>query len=368
MSICLFLLGCGDSVNTNELTFKVYDEKTLKQILSLDENETRFFKMNGRFGAEDVEALVVIMHPSIEYYDRFYKSPDDENMIRLQIVIDKKPYMRGFFTVENLHFAFDNEDRMYIKGVWSDRIGNLNTSQHNKTSNEAAIDSAFSLSQDISTIKHIESLVGYFDASVDNGDYYKLLTQSRIICGQNIAQKVCEMMNDTLNGNKDKASIINDLMAQAKDGYDEHTQWGSTFINEAFPVYIDERVLVLLHRAYTYTGGAHGAKNISAQAFYLQNGEILSSDVLRLFKSESLEQVRALMIESLQKQYERDAFFDIDNATMPNVFFPAKEHIHFIWQEYEIAPYAMGIIELPISYNALKMYVNPQSSYYYLFQ
>ncbi len=109
--------------------------------------------------------------------------------------------------------------------------------------------------------------------------------------------------------------------------------------------------LVLTESNY-YKGGAHPATYRHALNFNVTNGELMDKSYLTDIGSGVPE---SHLVERLEKKLvekvEREKLFLFDDALplkkLPENFYWDKNlHVHFIFQHYEVAPYAAGIIDV----------------------
>lgn len=107
----------------------------------------------------------------------------------------------------------------------------------------------------------------------------------------------------------------------------------------------------------SYTGGAHPMSTTTALCFDPESGhEITIND---LFKDEAMRELKNYIKEGIAKHFEVSTFQEVvDNGYLfensihvSNNFILGIDKITFIYNPYEIAPYAAGeiIVEVPIS-------------------
>lgn len=119
------------------------------------------------------------------------------------------------------------------------------------------------------------------------------------------------------------------------------SSWDSK--NEYRIVYADERYLSFRAEEYSYTGGAHGNNKIIVGTFDRNTGKRLTiADIIPKSKREyALSLLRKKAIEAVGgKDNLQGEVYLTDN------FFIAADGIHFVFNEYEIACYAQGNIEV----------------------
>lgn len=121
---------------------------------------------------------------------------------------------------------------------------------------------------------------------------------------------------------------------------------------------------------YTYLGGAHGSavdycKNISKAT-----GKVLTETVDTL-KTKELQPILRKGIIGYINKYEQGAndknlnsYLFIENGIIPVPAiapYLAPDGVHFIYQQYEIGPYAMGMIEFTVPYDKIKPYLTTEA-------
>ncbi|MCR5071971.1 MAG: RsiV family protein [Bacteroidales bacterium] len=107
-----------------------------------------------------------------------------------------------------------------------------------------------------------------------------------------------------------------------------------------------------------YTGGAHGMYSVVADVYDLTTGEIISED--DLFAEDFQSGVKKLLAAAMEA-------YLADNDADPEMLFSTPEpngnfcvsdtDVTWIYNPYEIAPYAMGVIELSVSWDDLKPFL-----------
>lgn len=122
--------------------------------------------------------------------------------------------------------------------------------------------------------------------------------------------------------------------------------------------------------SYTYLGGAHGSSTNYAINIDKASGKALLQTV-------DTTQVKALQpllrkgVLSYLKESDAEVsdstlndYLFIDNGIIPMpAFTPSltKEGVHFIYQQYEIGPYAMGMVNFTINYADIKPFLTKEA-------
>lgn len=120
----------------------------------------------------------------------------------------------------------------------------------------------------------------------------------------------------------------------------------------------------------TITGGAHGMPTLSGTTFRKDDGRRFGWEMLRntwkdefhlLLKESVKSYFEAQEKEKLNDEQLKDWLIGVDDVN----YFPLpqatpyldKEGVAFVYQPYEIAPYAAGIIEFTIPFDKMKPYL-----------
>lgn len=124
------------------------------------------------------------------------------------------------------------------------------------------------------------------------------------------------------------------------------------------PLYFDESRLSVNISKYAFTGGAHGMLHNTVVNFDLDTGDLVSLDSL-LDKPE-MEKLNKLINQNLREknslqpeQSLRSAGFLNDEVEISSNYCITRSGIKFIYNPYEIAPYAMGVVTVFIPFNEL---------------
>lgn len=131
-----------------------------------------------------------------------------------------------------------------------------------------------------------------------------------------------------------------------------------------------QKYVTFIADTYVYMGGAHGMSTKQGSTFRKSDGRRFSYEMLKKTEGAEFKQ----MIKNGLKKYFVDNGVEINNdETLANMllteddinFLPlpdfapylTKDGITFIYQQYEIAPYAAGMPSFTISYNDMLPYM-----------
>ncbi|HBG40412.1 MAG TPA: hypothetical protein DDW85_03220 [Porphyromonadaceae bacterium] len=116
-----------------------------------------------------------------------------------------------------------------------------------------------------------------------------------------------------------------------------------------------------------YTGGAHGSFHVTYVNIDLNELTTLSEE--DLFVPNYFKPLTEKIVRNLMKKYNvtvpdsliSEGFFEVEDIVPNNNFWLSNEGIHYSYNQYEIAPYAMGVIDVTIPYSELKDILKPNS-------
>ena len=104
---------------------------------------------------------------------------------------------------------------------------------------------------------------------------------------------------------------------------------------------------------YTFTGGAHGMNTTSCFVYdFYENQEI---GINSIFEEEYIDEVLALIKEQLALHQGAESI-DMSYVNVTENFYVDNEGMHWIYNPYEIAPYAVGAIEVVLPYSKIENY------------
>ena len=119
---------------------------------------------------------------------------------------------------------------------------------------------------------------------------------------------------------------------------------------------------------YSFTGGAHGNYGTSYYNFDVITGQLLTlKDILTEGYESPLKTIaepifkKTYLEEDMTKYSAAGFYFENDQFTMTDNFAITKEGLKFMYNPYEIAPYAFGQQEIIIPYTTLKALIKPNS-------
>lgn len=165
--------------------------------------------------------------------------------------------------------------------------------------------------------------------------------------------------------------LVRDMIKQVKTyqksaldaDHPEYASWNWDYENRAYVNYNEHDYLTICTSGYEYTGGAHGIAWEVYDNYDLKNKHrVRLSDIIAIDSA----QISTLLKKTFRKQYDvkpnntlkEYGLFD-DTIKPNNNFYFNDWGLTFIYNQYEIGPYVMGIIPVFIPWEDLKPYLNP---------
>jgi len=126
-----------------------------------------------------------------------------------------------------------------------------------------------------------------------------------------------------------------------------------------------ENILSYTVETDQFTGGAHGGRSFVNTVINLKTGDRITED--DLFSEESRPKIVDLIVKRLMlknnvqkaKELEEIGFFDVADIQLNKNFYVNKEGITYTYNEYDIAGYALGTIEILLSYQDISGFMIP---------
>ena len=156
---------------------------------------------------------------------------------------------------------------------------------------------------------------------------------------------------------------------QKKEVLDNFPRWEYDFTLDK--QYETDRYVVFNSTDYVYLGGAHGGViGQGSPTFDKKSGNRINE----FLRKDALEDMQSLLTAGLVQYFNdnddtvnagnvRDYLF-LDDESIPFPVWtphPTEEGLCFVYQQYEIAAYAMGMPSFTIPYDAVKPYLTPEA-------
>lgn len=163
------------------------------------------------------------------------------------------------------------------------------------------------------------------------------------------------------------------LQAEAKQLSEE---FGASVEGMAYDVSIrkiedNPRYLTYVTSNYTFLGGAHGSSALYGATIAKSSGKVITQTVDTLKLTQMQPILRRGVIGYMHRNGDTNVtdqnlndYLFVDNGILP---IPAKEPylaadgLHFVYQQYEIGPYAMGMPEFVVPYEEAESFMTPET-------
>lgn len=186
---------------------------------------------------------------------------------------------------------------------------------------------------------------------------------------------IAEYINETLGGDytgslQDLDSLANFYAQSRLDSlkkYHEGGQPDMLYVNEfeARKIFENKKVVSYEINSYDFEGGAHGSASSFGCTFRKSDGRRLGREVLS-FADSGYDIWQKMYNDGLKKYLEVSSdqkLFStlfVEGGVIPDTkeepYF-TKDGLRFVYQQYEIGPYAIGMPEVVIPYDKLKPYI-----------
>lgn len=123
--------------------------------------------------------------------------------------------------------------------------------------------------------------------------------------------------------------------------------------------------------SYAFLGGAHGSSVDYAVNIAKRSGKVLAQAVDTLKAKDMQTILRKGVVRYLHEQGDTTVteqtlgeFLFVENGMIPlpvHTPYLADDGVHFIYQQYEIGPYAMGMIAFTVPYGEIKPYLTKEA-------
>lgn len=189
-------------------------------------------------------------------------------------------------------------------------------------------------------------------------------------------ESILEQLNEALGGSYEGSYADPDSMARhylatylqemREERADFDAEMGFERSLSVERTYETDRLVTINVQLYEYSGGAHGGTLCYGMTFRKSDGRRMSMNTLNNMVGD--EGWSSLQKEGLMDYFEvktdsglQDMLYDVETYMIPAPQFEpyfSENGMEFVYQQYEIAPYAAGLPSYTISYNRLSKYLN----------
>lgn len=173
--------------------------------------------------------------------------------------------------------------------------------------------------------------------------------------------KSIDLLNKKFNN--EAIDFLNENQEDVRQVFKERGDDGGNYqyLNELYIERFDDKILSITSNCYEDRMGAHGTTVITGYNFDLETGKEIKFD--KLIKDK--QKLKELVVDYLNENYKDelmeyygetiDAYMNEESEISYTV---TVEGINVVFQQYDIAPYAVGIITVPINYEKNKELFN----------
>lgn len=161
---------------------------------------------------------------------------------------------------------------------------------------------------------------------------------------------------------------------EAIDSYGEDMDAAATWMSyeeqaEGVVTFQESNFLSYQFKVFSYMGGAHGNTITANRVFDLGNQQVIT--LANLFSGESLAEVGTMLrqalatlneCESVEQLAQSGIFFSANDIEPTDNFLLDDKGLTWIYDPYEIAPYAYGPVTVALSWKELLDLIDPESS------
>lgn len=178
--------------------------------------------------------------------------------------------------------------------------------------------------------------------------------------GQKISGSI-DLLNKTFNN--EAIDFLNENEEDVRLVFKERGDEGANYqyLNELYIERFDDKILSITSNCYEDRMGAHGSTTITGFNIDIETGKIIRFDKLISDKQKIKELIMSFLNENykddLMEYYEDtiDSYLQGETELSYNI---TVEGINIVFQQYDLAPYAVGIITVPVNYEKNKELFN----------
>lgn len=116
-------------------------------------------------------------------------------------------------------------------------------------------------------------------------------------------------------------------------------------------------VLTLQYSGSGYTGGAHGYYFENYKAFDLKNNKVISQN--DIFQNPNDKSWNDILMKNFTNKDQKQMLL-VDKIELNDNFYFDQNQITFIYNQYEIAAYAAGVVHITIPFSSIKDKLKPE--------
>ena len=120
-------------------------------------------------------------------------------------------------------------------------------------------------------------------------------------------------------------------------------------------IFADEKYISFRAEEYSYTGGAHGNTEITVGTIDRQTGRRLR--LADFVSADGLHELAKILHAKVVKKLGGKENLQGEVRPIEN-FCVVKDGLKFVYNEYEVACYAVGAVEVPVKWDEMRMIAN----------
>jgi len=127
---------------------------------------------------------------------------------------------------------------------------------------------------------------------------------------------------------------------------------------DGYVTFLNENYLCYQYDVRSYAGGTHPLENTFYLVFDTKTGKRLTEE--EIFKLDGKENFQQILIQILSDTtlYPENKTFKLDNIVLSGNFSFEQDTLIYTFNQYEIAPYSSGKIDVKIPYEKIKEIIN----------
>ncbi|MBO0330724.1 DUF3298 and DUF4163 domain-containing protein [[Muricauda] lutisoli] len=181
---------------------------------------------------------------------------------------------------------------------------------------------------------------------------------------RSLNEEIISILSFTEDKNIDSAEkalqSFTESYKEVKTKFPDEVPWETTI--DAEVIYEDHNIITIMLNSYSFTGGAHGYASTSYLNFDKKQGEELEN--WELFGDmdgfEDFAETKFRIQEKIPQDANINAtgfMFEGDSFHLSNNIGYTTDGLKLIYNQYEVASYADGPIELVLPYNEINLYL-----------
>ena len=180
---------------------------------------------------------------------------------------------------------------------------------------------------------------------------YSLFEDKKISHAEEFLNKKTDDMNMSLDNLKKEAKAV---FSENTENFSPY-EFTLTYDADEFDNYIS-----IISTETTYTGGAHPSTFKSVKTYNMEAGTVTLDEIAKELCGKDSESILKEVKELFKKEIKEnpDNFYDDSEKLVedlsPDNFYVSKDGLVFFFNQYEIAPYSSGIIEVKIPFEKQK--------------